>query len=97
MIANTELDEIVDMFSVHRPRGRAKGTLARREMKNKLRKAFQKQLNEERLDAQIKVVSSVLVWQATGKKRIGLSRSGVVAVLASLQAKRDELLQTKGV
>lgn len=45
-----------------------------------------KHLKQEVLRGQIKIIANILVYQATGKKRIGLSRTGVVSLLADLQA-----------
>lgn len=42
MKPRTWIDDVVDQFSIHKPIGRPKGTLARRELKNKIRKALEK-------------------------------------------------------
>lgn len=48
----------------------------------------------ERLDAQIKILAHILVHEATGKKHIGLSRTGVIANLAQLQQQKKEIPMT---
>lgn len=48
-------------------------------------------IQKQVLEGQIKILAHILVHQATGRKHIGLSRGGVVSVLAELQHKRKML------
>lgn len=53
-------------------------------------------IQRKQLEAEIKLLSHVLVYGATGKKQIGLNRQFVVSELATLQTKRAELEASKG-
>lgn len=52
---------------------------------------IQSLIDKQVLEGQIKILAHILVHQATGRKHIGLSRGGVVSVLAELQHKRKML------
>lgn len=56
-----ELDKIVDQFSIHKPKGYAKGTIARKEMKNKLNKALQAHIDQTRKDTIAECIESVML------------------------------------
>ncbi len=63
---NKELDKIVDQFSIHKPRGYAKGTIARKEMKNKLNKKLQSLLKQAELRGEVKGIDKAqLIVEST--------------------------------
>lgn len=51
----SELDEIVDQYSIHQPKGKAKGTVARRGLKKRLKLL----LADQQREAKVEVLKSL--------------------------------------
>lgn len=63
------------------------------EMKAFIEALLSQHSKKRELEAQIKILARILVHEATGKKRIGLSREGVVRELKRLQEQRDDRIK----
>lgn len=62
----------------------------------KLEALLSQHSKKRELEAQIKILAHILVYEATGQKRIGLNREGVVRELKRLQEQRDYRINKLG-